>query len=1777
MDYRDRLSVVLLVVTLLSCPNHLDCTSMATVVVPGNFTDACPQEHCSTINDLPSSIFNNSIQLYFLSGQHLLQRHISMHDVSSGHVQISSSCSSPQCNPTILCQGGPTGMSFQNIQTVEIAGLTFSGCTHQGEVGFGGAISFINVTNISIVNCHFVGNHITGNIGGGALYVSQSQSVSIRNSSFVNNYAYLSIHQCSGAAFFQNNNFVLIQHTLFKNNTATSGGAIFADQTDLTLHQSSFFQNNATDSGGAVDTLNSLIVIIESEFESNLAILASVINARNTTISILSSSFLNNTAVSTGCIYIQDGSVVRSNNSAYSDNVGSVYIIIKSSSFFVNNTFVNNQVGGVLVGSSCSFIGIDNAFINNSASNTNIYMTSCNSSFLRNHFIKNGAAGNYYDMLFQYGSLSMSETTYAGNFTSGAIIVASVSTAFFADSSFKRNKLKSTQQIGSAISVVGNVNLTVLRSNFSDNQAAFGGGTIALIGATVDIKPVRILISDCYFFNNNAAYGGAIYFTSTGTDSECIIRHSSFVNNTADYGGAIFMLSSTFTKIRSCLFRHNVAKYWGGAVNIRRGQVKTFDSRFLENFADEYGGAIAIKGDITTTQCEYIGNAANERGGAIYILNGNLNTSNSLFAYNKGSQFGGAIFSNRSSVAISNTTFYFNKASLGGATHHFASKISCRETSFTNNTSDEFGGAVYIQSGSHSSQNTQYKLNNASEAGGAIFALSSNLLSSMDTYQGNMANKYGGAVYIDSCFSVSTHFNETGNNLITSIILFGEPVCSKFKDYLLSREPNWLQINGGSLFLDNWCSLAGGAVVAIHTQVYVSGDGRTIIRGNSATHGAGLALVWSNVSISCPTQVTNNQASISGGGIYMYDSNIIIFFGTTIVVIEGNIATKSGGGIYSSKSKIEVIGGKMCFSKNNATYGGALYSIDTKLNIVKQEENETSKILFTENSAVQGGAIYVMDVIQDCETRYNARKECFLQTLLNRSNVTRVANNYFNVYFINNTASLSSNAIFGGLLDRCSLNPANKLLLDFPNQTFLSGADYILATAQFAGLIDYSNLTTNYNPEKVLQAVSGAIVNNFISSEPLQVCYCFGYQPNCSDFQHAPVYVKKGQLFSISVIAVDQVGNPVNATVISSVVTGSRLLNSNKALQRIPAECSLLEYSLYPDQSDPTADIELFASGPCNNIGVSKRTLNVIFQPCICPIGFQQRETRTQCLCECDTVLQSYITSCSPENETVLRRPNVWIDYVNTSTKSGYLLYPNCPFDYCVDELVSVNLNTAHGADSQCVFNRTGTLCGACKKNLSAVLGSSQCRECTNSYISLLIPFAMAGIALVAFVVLFNLTVTTGTINGLIFYANMIFANRSLFVPSGTPGLLRIFISWLNLDLGIETCFFNGMDSYAKVLLQLVFPSYILILTVLIIMLCEYSVRFSTFIGKKRDPVGTLCTLILLSYSKFIRTIIASLQHAYLNYPDGSSETVWLYDANVPYFKPSHAPRFITVSVIIILGLVYTVLLLFGQWLTKLGRWIPFRWVNNPKYNEFIVKYHTQLKPKHRYWVGLLLLVRISYYTVSAFVSQSAALLSLILIVLILLSLKHISSHVYEVNAIDNLESAFLVNLGVLAACLYFLQDSEGIPHIAASISITVSAFLFIVIFGYHAHTFILKNTRLWISIIALLRPVWVRMRGLVQCPNLRRNADIDLQEEEIEHEENQLLLQELPYAQGESDDEEQHPYEAPIIQPAVRDSQPRNQDLEQLFQPITARDYRRFQEPVRPQQPTTYSVVEID
>ena len=114
-----------------------------------------------------------------------------------------------------------------------------------------------------------------------------------------------------------------------------------------------------------------------------------------------------------------------------------------------------------------------------------------------------------------------------------------------------------------------------------------------------------------------------------------------------------------------------------------------------------------------------------------------------------------------------------------------------------------------------------------------------------------------------------------------------------------------------------------------------------------------------------------------------------------------------------------------------------------------------------------------------------------------------------------------------------------------------------------------------------------------------------------------------------------------------------------------------------------------------------------------------------------------------------------------------------------------------------------------CAHTQSALSWEVQSVSHSNPYLLLLIVFALAGLALVVFLIFCNLTVTEGMINGIVFYANIVHINRSIFFPSTKGNLLTVFIAWLNLDLGIDTCFYEGMDAYAKAWLQFVFPTYI--------------------------------------------------------------------------------------------------------------------------------------------------------------------------------------------------------------------------------------------------------------------------------------------------------------------------------------------------------------------------------
>ena len=161
-----------------------------------------------------------------------------------------------------------------------------------------------------------------------------------------------------------------------------------------------------------------------------------------------------------------------------------------------------------------------------------------------------------------------------------------------------------------------------------------------------------------------------------------------------------------------------------------------------------------------------------------------------------------------------------------------------------------------------------------------------------------------------------------------------------------------------------------------------------------------------------------------------------------------------------------------------------------------------------------------------------------------------------------------------------------------------------------------------------------------------------------------------------------------------------------------------------------------------------------------------------------------------------------------------------------------------------------GVLCGQCQQDLSAVFGSSQCEHCSNMYLFIMIPLAIAGVVLVVMLFIFNLTVINGMVNTFIFYINIVNISILIFFQSCQSNVCTI-MSLFTLDLGIKTCFYNGMDDYAKAWLQLVFPWYLFAIAILFIIASRYSSLVQQVTAQRALPV--LATLFLLSYTKMLR------------------------------------------------------------------------------------------------------------------------------------------------------------------------------------------------------------------------------------------------------------------------------------------------------------------------------------
>ena len=332
------------------------------------------------------------------------------------------------------------------------------------------------------------------------------------------------------------------------------------------------------------------------------------------------------------------------------------------------------------------------------------------------------------------------------------------------------------------------------------------------------------------------------------------------------------------------------------------------------------------------------------------------------------------------------------------------------------------------------------------------------------------------------------------------------------------------------------------------------------------------------------------------------------------------------------------------------------------------------------------------------------------------------------------------------------------------------------------------------------------------------------------------------------------------------------------------------------------------------------------------------------------------------------------------------------------------------------------------------------------------------------FIKILNLTVSQGTINGLIFYASIVAANRSILFPaqhSKVLSFLSVFISWLNLDLGFETCFIKGLDGYWKTWLQFVFPFYVWLIAAAIILLSHYSTRATKIFGDQ--SVSVLATLLLLSYAKLLRSIITIFSFTTLEYPDNTTVKVWSFDGNLRYFSSKHIPLFLfALAVVLLLWLPYTAVLLSAQWLVTQTHRKRLRWLK-----PFLDAYYGPFKDKHHYWVGVLLVVRgVLFVFFASFlaVENNVNLLLITITSLTILLYTSFTGKLYKKEYATILENLCFLNLGVLGIGTFYIRvlaiDGSQKALVISSLGLAFLGFCGITIF--HSYQFAIVPIRKW-------------------------------------------------------------------------------------------------------------------
>jgi hypothetical protein len=369
---------------------------------------------------------------------------------------------------------------------------------------------------------------------------------------------------------------------------------------------------------------------------------------------------------------------------------------------------------------------------------------------------------------------------------------------------------------------------------------------------------------------------------------------------------------------------------------------------------------------------------SNGNGGGLYNNGGTMTIAGCVVRGNTAAGVGGGLYNYNATVTITKSTLSDNSAAYGGGlynnSYNSPSSVTITDSTFSGNSATVSGGGLDCNSGG------------VNDNEGSIFLTGCTLRGNSASLGGGL-HSYGGMVTVAGT-TVSNNSATNGGGL-----------------YCVGKAGSLVTINGSTISnnaAEDSAGLANNAGTMTITDSTISGNSATgdgvagggidnytgstltitrcTVSGNSAVYGSGIdsidgaTLTISDSTISANRAYDDGKNASLGGGIYSYNSTLMISNSTisdnaaayggglynnsyqsasraTIMdcTLRGNSAPQSGGGIDNNNGATLTISGSTISANTTQGIGGGLHTFAGAVMV--------SRSTIVNNSAINGGGL----------------------------------------------------------------------------------------------------------------------------------------------------------------------------------------------------------------------------------------------------------------------------------------------------------------------------------------------------------------------------------------------------------------------------------------------------------------------------------------------------------------------------------------------------------------------------------------------------------------------------------------------------------------------------------------------------------------------------------------------------------------------------------------------------------------------------------------------------